>query len=198
MALATRYASLDMLSTRVVSRKEDHDMLRILLAALTTSLALWAADPKTTSATYITNTDVQSTLKRMPPDKVTDQQVRVVNTGKQNVGIGVVHRSAQAAQNAVEHDQVTEVYHILAGSGTMVTGGSLLSPQRRPSNDPALHELTGPSVTGSALQKGESRRVGPGDIIIIPAGVGHWFSVVDGAIDYVVVRIDPDKVVQVK
>jgi hypothetical protein len=68
----------------------------------------------------------------MPPNSVTDQAVRVVEAGQQNVGVGVVHRSAQAARNAVEHDQVTEVYHILAGSGTMVTGGTLVNPQRHP------------------------------------------------------------------
>lgn len=173
-------------------------MQKILLGVLTALLALSAADTKPASATYITNLDVQSTLKGMPPNSVTDHQVRVVDAGKQNVGIGVVHRSAQAAQNAVEHDQVTEVYHILAGSGTMVTAGTLVNPQRRPSNDAALRELTGPSTTGASLQKGESRHVGPGDIVIIPAGVGHWFSSVDGSIDYVVVRIDPDKIVHLK
>jgi mannose-6-phosphate isomerase-like protein (cupin superfamily) len=173
-------------------------MQRIWPAFLIVVFALPAADTKATSATYITGNDVQSTLKGMPADKVTDQQVRVVNTGKQNVGIGVVHRSVQAGQSAVEHDQVTEVYHILAGSGTMVTGGTLVKPQRRSSNDVALRELTGPSVSGASIQEGESRHVGPGDIVIIPAGVGHWFSKVDGSIDYVVVRIDPDKIVNLK
>jgi mannose-6-phosphate isomerase-like protein (cupin superfamily) len=173
-------------------------MRKILLGVLATLFALLAADNKPTSATYITNDDVQFTLKKMPPNSVTDQQVRVVEAGKQNVGIGVVHRSAQAAQNAVEHDQVTEVYHILAGSGTMVTAGTLVNPQRRPANDVALRELTGPSTTGASIQKGESRHVGPGDIVIIPAGVAHWFSTVDGSIDYVVVRIDPDKIVHLK
>ena len=173
-------------------------MQKIWLAVLITVFALPAADTKATSATYIANNDVQSTLKGMPANSVTDKQVRVVNTGKQNVGIGVVHRSAQAAQSAVKHDQVTEVYHILAGSGTMVTGGTLVKPQRRGSNDAALRELTGPSVSGASIQEGESRHVGPGDMVIIPAGVGHWFSKVDGSIDYVVVRIDPDKIVALK
>jgi mannose-6-phosphate isomerase-like protein (cupin superfamily) len=93
----------------------------------------------------------------------------------------------------VEHDQVTEVYRILAGSGTMVTGGTLVKPQRRGSNDAALRDLTGPSTSGASIQEGESRHVGPGDIVIIPAGVGHWFSKVDRSIDYIVVRIDPDR-----
>ena len=173
-------------------------MQKIVLVVVTLCFALSAADTKSGSATYITNNEIQSTLKQMPPNSVTDQQARVVDSGKQNVGIGVVHRSAQAAQSAVEHDQVTEVYHILTGSGTLVTGGTLVNPQRRPPNDAALRELTGPSTTGASVQKGESRRVGPGDIVIIPAGVGHWFSAVDGSIDYVVVRIDPDKIVHLK
>ena len=105
---------------------------------------------------------------------------------------------AKKLPSCVEHDQVTEVYHILAGSGTMVTAGTLVNPQRQPSNDAALRELTGPSTTGASIQKGESRHVGLGDIVIIPAGVGHWFSTVDGSIDYIVVRIDPDKVVHLK
>ena len=173
-------------------------MQKLLLGLLTVLFALSAADTKPSSATYIVNNDVQATIKGMPADKVTDKAVRVVDTGKQNVGIGVVHRSAKATQTSVEHDQVTEVYHILAGSGTMVTGGTQVSPQRRPANDAALRELTGPSTAGASVQNGESRQVGPGDIVIIPAGVPHWFSTVNGSIDYVVVRIDPDKVVHVK
>ena len=173
-------------------------MPRMLLAVLVVLLALSAADVKPTSATYLTSNDVQSTLKGMPPNSVTDQQMRVVDAGRQNVGVAVVHRSAQAAQSAVEHDQVTEVYHILAGSGTLVTGGALVNPQRRPPNDAALRELSGPSTTGASVQKGESRHVGPGDIVVIPAGVGHWFSAVDASIDYVVVRIDPDKIIKLK
>ncbi|HEY1242741.1 MAG TPA: hypothetical protein VGF16_19405, partial [Bryobacteraceae bacterium] len=150
------------------------------------------------AGTYVTHGDVQSTVKQMVSTHVTDQQVRVVDTGKQNVGLGVVHRSAGAAQNAVAHDQVTEVYHILAGSGTMVTGGTLVNPQRRPANDAALRDLTGPSTTGTSLRSGESRHVGAGDTVIIPAGVAHWFSAVDGSIDYLVVRIDPDKIIRLK
>ena len=173
-------------------------MRKIWLGVLTALCALSAADHKPASATFISNSDVHSALQRMPANSVTDQQLRVVDAGKQNVGIGVVHRSAQAAQSAVEHDQVTEVYHILAGSGTIMTGGTLVNPQRRPANDLALRELTGPSTTGASLQKGESRHVGPGDIVIIPAGVGHWFSTVDGSIDYVVVRFDADKIVHLK
>src|SRR5438445_13147931 len=103
-------------------------MQRLLFAAFTVLSALSAADTKPDLATYVTSSDVQATLKRAPEKSVSDQQIRVIDTGKQNVCVGVVYRSAKAAQAAVEHDQVTEVYTIMEGSGTLVTGGALVNP----------------------------------------------------------------------
>jgi len=33
---------------------------------------------------------------------------------------------------------------------------------------------------------------------VIPAGTGHWFQKIDDHIDYLMVRIDPDKVTPIK
>src|SRR2546423_4129736 len=77
-------------------------------------------------ATDVTKADVDATLKRAPPTGVMDQQMRVVDIGKYNVAVGVLHRSATAKQTAIAHAQVTEVYHIIEGSGTFVTGGSIV------------------------------------------------------------------------
>ena len=173
-------------------------MHRIIPGLFAMLFVLSAADTKPTSATYVTHDDVQATLKRAAPESVADQQIRVVDAGKSNVCVGVVYRSAKATQGAVEHDQVTEVYHIIDGSGTLVTGGTLVNPQRRVPDAAQVRELNGPSVGGTTLQNGESRRVVPGDVIIIPAGVGHWFSAIDGSIRYLVVRIDPDKLLPAK
>jgi mannose-6-phosphate isomerase-like protein (cupin superfamily) len=146
----------------------------------------------------VSSGDVQATLKRAPENSVSDQQIRVVDVGKYNVAIGVVYRSAKAVQAAVEHDQVTEVYTIMDGSGTLVTGGALVNAKRREASHRSVAELNGPSVDGTGLEGGESRRVGPGDVVVIPAGVGHYFSSIDGSIRYLVVRVDADKVVPLK
>jgi mannose-6-phosphate isomerase-like protein (cupin superfamily) len=172
-------------------------MHKTILAALLFAFLLPAADKKST-ATYVTKDDLQATLKRAPENSVSDQQIRVVDAGKANVAIGVVNRPGRGNQGAIEHDQVTEVYQILEGSGTLVTGGDMTNPQRRKPDDPTVRDLVGPSVSGAALENGESRRVGPGDLIIIPAGVPHWFSSVDGSIRYVVVRVDTDKLLPAK
>jgi mannose-6-phosphate isomerase-like protein (cupin superfamily) len=156
---------------------------------------LWplAADSKPDSATYVTAAEIQSTLKTVPQDQVTDAPIRVVDVGKGNAGVAVVLRSAKPAQTAVDHEQVTEVYYVLEGSGIMVTGGRLEKPTLTQS------PIGGPTNVGTAIEKGESRKVGPGDVVIIPAGVAHGFTKIDGdSIRYVVVRFDPDKVLPKK
>jgi mannose-6-phosphate isomerase-like protein (cupin superfamily) len=171
-------------------------MQRAILCAVA-ALTVSAADTRT-SSTYVPDADLRSTLKKAPENSVTDQQIRVVDVGKTNVAVGVVYRSAKATQNAVEHDQVTEIYHIIEGSGTLVTGGELVNPKRRGADEPVVKELNGPSIGGTALRGGESRKVAPGDVVVIPAGVGHWFSSVDGTIKYLIVRVDVDKVLPAK
>jgi mannose-6-phosphate isomerase-like protein (cupin superfamily) len=152
----------------------------------------------TAPAIYIGAADIQATLKKAPADSVTDQAIRTVAVGNLNVGLGVVHRSAKAAQTSVAHDELTEIYHILAGSGTLVTGGTLTKPERFPADSPTVKQLAGPSTRGTTLENGVSRKVGAGDVVIIPAGTGHWFSSIDGAIDYEVMRVDPGKLLSLK
>ena len=92
---------------------------------------------------------------------------------------------------ALIHDRVTEIYQIVEGSGTLVTGGSL--------EDPTETDLTrlnaGPSHTGTH-KGGESRQVGPKDVIIVPAGMPHRFSELDGPIVYLVYRFEPKRRLQ--
>ena len=146
------------------------------------------------AAVDVTNADVQATLKQAPPDGVMDQQIRVVDIGKYNVAVGVLHRAAKAKQTAIEHAQVTEVYHIIDGSGTFVTGGTMVDPTPSPADGTTVKILVGPSTNGTSIRGGRSRKVGPGDVIVIPPGVAHWFSAVESDMNYLVVRVDADHV----
>ena len=146
------------------------------------------------SATDVTHAQLLDVLKRAPTDAVSDQQIRVVDIGKYNVAVGVLHRSAKARQTAIAHSQVTEVYHIIEGSGTLVTGGTLVNPTEAAPAGDIVKILVGPSINGASIQNGQSRRVGPGDVIIIPPGVAHWFGAVESDLNYLVVRVDPEHV----
>ena len=146
------------------------------------------------SAVDISNADIRATIKAAPADGVMDQQIRVVDIGTYNVAVGVLHRAAKAKQTAISHSQVTEVYHIIEGAGTLVTGGEMLAPTPSPADGNTVKVLVGPSTGGTSIRGGQSRRVGPGDVIVIPPGVAHWFSAMESDMNYLVVRIDAEHV----
>jgi mannose-6-phosphate isomerase-like protein (cupin superfamily) len=151
------------------------------------------------SGTYIPSDEIQAYLKRSPPAAVvTDQQVRAVDVGKINVDIGVVYRNNVAGGAVAEHDLVSEVYHIIDGSATLVLGSDITELKRRPADDRAVRMLNGPGGNGTSIRNGVTYQLKPGDVVIIPAGVGHWFTKIDDHISYLMVRVDPDKVTPLK
>ena len=148
-------------------------------------------------ATYIPESEIQAYVKKAIAEKLTDQQVRDVNIGKSHVGIGVVHRgklTAPAPESVAEHDLVSEVYHIIDGSATLVTGPDLVGKKRRPADLETVRLFNGPGNNSESIRNGVSHDLKPGDVIVIPAGTGHWFTKIDDHITYLMVRIDPDKV----
>ena len=155
------------------------------------------------SATYISNDELQAFLKRAPSrivaNDVSDQQVRALDIGKINVDIGIVYRRALSGDSPVaEHDLVSEVYHIIDGSATLVTGPDIVDAKRRPATNENVRLLNGPGSNGVSIRNGATYHLKPGDVIVIPAGVGHWFTKIDDHIRYLMVRLDPDKVTPLK
>ena len=43
-----------------------------------------------------------------------------------------------------------------------------------------------------SINGGVSRRVGPGDVIVIPGNLPHWWSSLDTDIRYLIFRPDPE------
>jgi mannose-6-phosphate isomerase-like protein (cupin superfamily) len=151
------------------------------------------------SGTYITSGEIQAYLQRSPKDAVvTDQQVRAVDVGKSHVDIGVVYRNKTAGGAVAEHDLVSEVYHVIDGSATLVLGSDITDLKRRPADDRAVRLLNGPGGNGATIRNGATYELKPGDVVIIPAGVGHQFTKIDDHISYLMVRVDPDKVTPLK
>lgn len=147
-----------------------------------------------TTATDIRHTEFVTVLKSMNPDGVSDQQIKVVDIGQYNVAVGILHRSGKAQQTAIAHSQVTEIYYVLDGAGTFVTGGAITGATPAAPDGSTVKVLVGPSTTGSGIQNGQSRAIGPGDVIIVPPGVPHWFSAIEKDLNYLVFRVDADHV----
>jgi mannose-6-phosphate isomerase-like protein (cupin superfamily) len=152
-------------------------------------------------AHYVSNEELQAYLARAIARKQIDQQVRSVDVGKSGVAIGMVHRTkldAPSANSVAEHDHVSEVYHVISGSATLVTGPDLVDAARRPATNENVRLLNGPGSNAASIRNGVTHHLKAGDAIVIPAGTGHWFTKIDDHISYLMIRIDPDKVVPLK
>ena len=129
-------------------------------------------------ATDVLASDIMATLQKAPPTSVSDQPMRVVDVGGYNVGIFVVNRPQVSKQNAILHDnRVSEIYYMLEGAGTLVTGGALLDPQRVPADSRIVTHINGPSIVGSGIQGGTSQHIAKGDVVVIPGGRPHGGAV---------------------
>ena len=84
--------------------------------------------------------------------------------------VNLEHRVMVATANI--HDHEAELFYVIDGGGTMVTGGKLVNPTR-PNTE---------NQSGTAIEGGTSRKLVKGDFIMVPEGVAHWVSAIDGSL----------------
>lgn len=176
-----------------------------IVAGLAAQTKINPTDPQPTCnmcpGYYIPASELAAYTKKAIAEKLTDQQVRDIEIGKAHIGIGMVHRGkldAPAPNSVAEHDLVSEVYHVIEGSATLMLGPDITNRQRRPSTLLTVREFNGPGNNGSEIRNGVAYQIKAGDVVVIPAGTGHWFTKIDDHIDYLMVRIDPDKATPLK
>lgn len=172
--------------------------MTMVVVVLIAGIDLLSQSGRAAGSTTVTKAQVEAVLKH--PDGGADRQIRVVDVGKLNVGVGVLHRGAVKDTGwpvrGLSHTQVTEVYYVTSGSGTLVTGGTVNEQKPMAADAEVVKVAVGPSVTG-ASQNGETRVVSAGDIIVIPAGMFHGWKEVPDHVTYVSIRPDPDRVLPV-
>jgi mannose-6-phosphate isomerase-like protein (cupin superfamily) len=157
-----------------------------------------AASCRMCPSTYIPRAEIEQYEAIGRATNVIDQQMRALDIGKSQVEIALVHRGkldAPAPRSVATHDLVSEVYYILSGSGTNRTGPDVVDPQRRPADDRAVRLLNGPGANGTDMRNPAEHELTAGDVLVIPAGTGHQFTKIDDHITYLMIRVDPDKVV---
>ena len=168
-------------------------VLRVFVVVAMLSPAL--AGAQITSATDVTEEEYLAV--KNGPDGGVDRQVKIVDIGKSNVAIGILHRDAlertDAPARGIVHSLVTEVYYIYSGGGTLVTGGMLGDRRDIPADSDIVTTLVGESFAASSTG-GQSRYVSEGDIVVIPGGIFHGWSEIEDHVTYLSIRPDPDKV----
>jgi mannose-6-phosphate isomerase-like protein (cupin superfamily) len=167
-------------------------MLKTLSGAVLLLLALAvAAQPPTLPATYVTHDDIQSFLKALPQGEVSDKTIRSVDVGGYRVSVWGVLRPKGLAQDANLHQtKVSEIYYMLEGTGTLVTGGTM--PDAKPMAPGSTN------LQSKRIQGGETRRVTAGDVVIIPGHVPHQWSSQEGTLKYLIFRPDPESKIPLK
>jgi mannose-6-phosphate isomerase-like protein (cupin superfamily) len=77
------------------------------------------------------------------------------------------------------HQKETDIFYVVDGEGTIVTGGTMVGGKQ-----------TAPGqLRGSDIQGGESKLLRKGDVIVIPAGIPHWFKAVSPTVNYLTVKV---------
>lgn len=142
-------------------------------------------------ATDVTGAEIKDFINKLPKNTISDSPIRVVDVGGYRVGTWGVFRPKSVKQDAVLHEvATTEVYYMLEGTATLVTGGTLKDERREPP--------TTTTVRGSRIEGGVSRKVVPGDVVIIPGRTPHWWSAMDSDIKYLIIRSDPQGKIALK
>jgi len=168
--------------------------LQGLIAGLLVSGAAWlGAQPNPQSVVAISGGDIDAVLMYSGSEGAgTDRQIRVVDLGAYRLGVGVLHRGPTRAGSpvgAISHSRVTEVFYILSGSGMLITGGTVENERPFPPDTEFVRLAVGPS-TGGTFAGADRRRVAPGDVVVVPAGVPHGFDDIADHVTYLSIRPD--------
>src|SRR5260370_7797608 len=131
------------------------------------------AQPKALPAAAISAAEIQALMGPRKPNTLPN--IRVVDAGGHNVGVGVLYRAEGQTQNTAVHFKVSEVYHVMKGSGTLVTGGTVVNPKTRAADSVEVTREDGPGVTGTAIQVGVNHPLNARHLILIPPAHQHCF-----------------------
>lgn len=106
-----------------------------------------------TKASYMSKAEVDAAIAKLPKDRP-NSSVRVFSLAPYNVNIE--HRQP-VAQGASVHADTSELFYVIEGSATMLTGGTIVGE------------------TGKTIQNGVAQKFAPGDWLMVPSGVPHQF-----------------------
>jgi glc operon protein GlcG len=146
------------------SARQDEELALVGAAALVETRATAAAP---TPVLYFPGADVAAAFAKGAP---------IVETA--DFKIHASHRDAPGM--AEIHRDDTDLIYVVAGSATLVTGGSVSGGRL----------ISDGETRGAALRGGEARVIAKGDVLVVPRGVPHWFKDVDGSFDYYVVKVN--------
>jgi mannose-6-phosphate isomerase-like protein (cupin superfamily) len=144
-----------------MSRFAIPTLVLVLTAFVTPSLAQTAPPPTDrTKATVFSAADLAAGLAKLPADRAA-ASVRVFSLAPYNVN---VERRLAKPQGASLHEMQAELFYVIEGSATLLTGGTLVAPTR-----------TGSNQAGTGIEGGTRQAFSKGDFLLVPSGIAHQF-----------------------
>ena len=142
--------------------------MKVLFAStailIATIVVAWSAGSST--VTYVSHDKVAAALAK-GGSLVTAPDLLV--SGSHRTGPGQVEL----------HEKESDVLYVIDGAATFVTGGTMVGGK---TNKPG-------QMLGTDIQGGETHHLTKGDVMVIPAGIPHWFKEVPQSISYYVVKV---------
>jgi quercetin dioxygenase-like cupin family protein len=140
----------------------------VALSAASYALGQQAAPPTPTDrtkATQYTSASLAAALAKLPTDRPT-AAVRVFTLDP--YAVNVEHRMPMP-QGAAAHEAQAELFYVIDGSATLLTGGKLAGETRN-----------GTNLAGKAIEGGSQQKFGKGDFLLVPSGIPHQFIDLQG------------------
>jgi mannose-6-phosphate isomerase-like protein (cupin superfamily) len=158
-------------------RLEAHmrELMAGFVVILTASAAFAQQPPAPAAAaasrTMVSASDVTALITKAKAERK-DNQALLAQSMIQLAPYNVSLEYRAAVANAAVHETEAELFYVIDGSATLVTGGKLTNENR----------TNAANLSGSGIEGGVSRRVAKGDFIMVPEGTPHWFSAIDGTV----------------
>jgi mannose-6-phosphate isomerase-like protein (cupin superfamily) len=127
--------------------------------------------PVTAIKTFCSSADVQALISKATSERKDGQPIVVERVVQLAPYMANLEYRASVGLAAV-HEKEAELMYVVDGSGTIVTGGTLVNQTR---TNPA-------NLTGTAIDGGTQQKIAKGDFIFIPENTPHWISAIDGTI----------------
>jgi mannose-6-phosphate isomerase-like protein (cupin superfamily) len=123
------------------------------------------------SKTMVSSAEVAALIAKAKAERKDNQPI-VAQSLLQLAPYNVSLEYRASVGNAAVHETEAELFYVIDGSATLVTGGKLTNESR----------TNAENLTGSGIEGGQSRRVAKGDFVMVPERTPHWFSAIDGTV----------------
>jgi|SRR5215469_6703732 len=135
------------------------------------ALAQQGSSPAASMKTYASAADVQAMIAKAKAERKENQPIvtqRILQLAP--YGANLEYRASVGP--AAVHEKEAEMFYVIDGSATLVTGGKLVKESR----------TNAENLTGTGIEGGNSRNIAKGDFVIVPENTPHWFSAINGTI----------------